>query len=65
MKGRLKRIAGAALCFLPAAIHAKWTGPALWAHSSSSAFDAMVGLWMLAVALAFYGLILIWSEFNR
>lgn len=38
------------LSIFPGACHFKVTGPALWGHNSSAAFDAWVGLWVLSMA---------------
>lgn len=38
------------LFLLPAACHYEFTGPALWSHNSSAAFDAWLFLWAMAIA---------------
>lgn len=38
------------LALVPGAIHFLWTGPALWSHNSSSAFDLWLLMWFIAIA---------------
>lgn len=35
----------------PGAVHWFWTGPALWSHNSSSAFDVWLFLWAVSIGL--------------
>lgn len=49
--------------FIPAGCHYAVTGPALWAHNSSSAFDAWVGLWIVALAVPFWAVV--WASNPR
>jgi hypothetical protein len=39
---------------LPGACHYKFTGPALWAHNSSAAFDVWVGIWIICIGIVAY-----------
>lgn len=39
------------LALLPSACHYTITGPALWSHNSSAAFDAWLFLWALAIVM--------------
>lgn len=45
----LKRILAVALALAVTSCHAFITGPALWSHNSSSAFDAFIGLWVVNI----------------
>lgn len=38
-----------ALSCLPATCHYEFTGPALWSHNSSAAFDAWLFLWLMSL----------------
>jgi hypothetical protein len=38
-----------ALSLLPASCHYLFTGPALWSHNSSAAFDAWMFLWLMSL----------------
>jgi len=58
MKAQLLRFALLTLSLLPGACHFTVTGPLLWQHSSSAAFDTWVGLWVFAVALP----LIVWAN---
>lgn len=46
-----KRLGIILASLVPVACHSVFTGPMLWAHQSSAAFNWFVSLWLLAVAL--------------
>lgn len=45
---------------LPAGCHYAWTGPALWAHNSSAAFDAWLFLCLVSIAAPVW--VAIWAS---
>lgn len=38
------------LSFVPIVTHCAWSGPALWSHNSSAAFEMWLLIWVLAIA---------------
>lgn len=42
---------------LPGACHYELTGPALWSHNSSAAFDVWVFFWIVSFALVFWAIV--------
>jgi hypothetical protein len=52
------RVFAFAIGLIPASCHYTVTGPRLWRHTSSAAFDAWVGLWIFAIIF----LALCWAE---
>ncbi len=45
----LKRLAVVSLSLLPSACHYFITGPALWSHNSSAAFEMWLLLWLICI----------------
>lgn len=58
---KLKRLLIILLSFLPAACHVKFTGPLLWGHHTSAAFDAMVGIGLLDAMLIVWIVLVTWE----
>ena len=49
MKPLLGKIVLVLVSLLPATCHYHVSGPLLWKHTSSSAFDLWIGLWILSI----------------
>lgn len=56
MKLLLSKIVLVLFSLLPAACHYHVSGPLLWKHTSSSAFDLWLGLWIFSVLIIVAGL---------
>ena len=46
----------------PASCHYKITGPALWNHSSSYAFEAWLVMWIISIGIACGAIWLSWQD---
>lgn len=42
---------------IPGVLHYLYTGPALWSHNSSAAFNAWLCLWVVAIVLPIWALL--------
>lgn len=52
----MKRLAIVLLSLLPGACHFKWSGPFLYSHNSSSAFDLWAVMWLGCIFIVAFAL---------
>jgi hypothetical protein len=65
MKLLLGKIVLVLFSLLPAACHYHVSGPLLWKHTSSSAFDLWLGLWIFSVLTIVAGLVVAFERPRR